>query len=367
MRGGAARGYLTAAAFVSALQTPIGVHAQQNGQTPSQRNPEPSSDNKPVGQSLAPLPSFLAPWAGFEPVSDAPQTKPEDGNADQTKPGGEQKTWYDRFIFDHITDWLLVIFTAILASKTTGLFRETAGLNESTRKLWEAGEAQRTLSEAIAARQAGEMQRSIAAASKSAEAAVKAAEVAERTLIASNRPWLKVNIRMGDQPLLVTSQQASASVAIFAQNTGNAPALHVSPHAWMLVWRTEPGMDPYTEHERRCKEVRDAAPTFAFTLFPDESFPAVAQSEMWMMGVNLPREALDAGMKAVQPSGLAMLLIGGCVDYGSTSSPGQRHQTQFLYDLRDVTGTLVSINREVTSHERLALRPMTNGYGNSAD
>jgi len=179
MRGGSAKGYLTAAALVLALQTPINVHAQQNDQTPNQRNPEPSPKNEPVGQSLAPLPSFLAPWAGFDPVSDAPQTKPEDGNTDQTKPRGEQKTWYDRFIFDHITDWLLVIFTAILASKTTGLFRETAGLNESTRKLWEAGEAQRTLSETIANRQAGEMQRSIAAASKSADAAVKAAEVAE--------------------------------------------------------------------------------------------------------------------------------------------------------------------------------------------
>lgn len=351
MRGGALRGYLTASLWALCLFLPLAAQSQQapanhiDQPSASEEAQDPGRNQDAAQGKQTALSPNVALFALSLPGDDQTTSgKPEDGaHADKN---AESEGFFSGIKW---TDAVIALFTIILGIYTARLYYATQGL-------WDAAKAQ-----------GNDMKASIAHAETAAKAAIASASVARDTLIASHRPWLKVNVSLGDQPLLISPGQASASVAIFAQNTGNTPALHVSPHAWMLIWRTEPGMDPYTEHERRCKAVRDAPPTYAFTLFPEESFPAVARSEMWMLNVSLPREALDAGMKAVQPSGLAMLLIGGCVDYGSTSSPGQRHQTQFLYDLRDVTGTLVSINREVTPPERLALRPMMNGYGNSAN
>lgn len=218
------RGLAVTLAAIWILQAPIGVHAQQNSQGPSQGDSEKRSENEPVRQPIAPRPSFLAPWAQFQPIANAPELKPENGESENPKPGGEQKAWYDRFIFDHVTDWLLVIFTAILASKTTGLFRETAGLNESTRKLWETGEAQRTLFENTAADQIREMKASNAAAQASADAAMKSAELAEFAIEAGESPYLYPVMQAGG-PLDLPGKDGDTRRPYVLHNYGRSVAI----------------------------------------------------------------------------------------------------------------------------------------------
>src|ERR1700722_10712155 len=66
----------------------------------------------------------------------------------------DEKKWFTDFFEIKLTDLLIAIFTGVLAWKTAGLFRETAGLRNAADK------------------QQADLLRSIEAAEKSAEAAI---------------------------------------------------------------------------------------------------------------------------------------------------------------------------------------------------
>jgi hypothetical protein len=84
------------------------------------------------------------------------------------------KEFLTGFLEIKLTDLLIALFTIVLAIKTAGLFRETAGLREAAEK------------------QRMDSLRSIAAGEIAAAAAQKAAEVAEKTLIAAYRPIITI-------------------------------------------------------------------------------------------------------------------------------------------------------------------------------
>ncbi len=91
------------------------------------------------------------------PASEPGPTKQE-GNPNQGKEAiaerGPLDALADWLLDVKLSDFLLIGFTAVLAWKT-------AGLDESTRRLWKAGEVQRTLAKRIAADQARDMQKSL--------------------------------------------------------------------------------------------------------------------------------------------------------------------------------------------------------------
>jgi hypothetical protein len=85
-----------------------------------------------------------------------------------------EKTALETFFELKLTDVLLVIFTAVLAYKTSGLFTETAGLRD-------AAEKQRL-----------DSLRSIEVAEAAARAAQKSADTGERALFVAYRPLITI-------------------------------------------------------------------------------------------------------------------------------------------------------------------------------
>lgn len=86
-------------------------------------------------------------------------------------PEGAIVDWVSRLFDFRLTDVLIVFFTALLASKTAGLYTETAALRS------------------VADAQRGDLLRSIRAAENSAHAAQKSADVAEAALTIAERPY----------------------------------------------------------------------------------------------------------------------------------------------------------------------------------
>jgi hypothetical protein len=64
---------------------------------------------------------------------------------------------------------------------------------------------------------------------KAANAANESARVATRTLIASQRAWIRA------EPLLFDQTGVTTSVAFKIANVGNVPAMNVWPYAWLIV------------------------------------------------------------------------------------------------------------------------------------
>jgi hypothetical protein len=85
--------------------------------------------------------------------------------------GNQEHRWYDYFL-DHLTDWLLAIFSGLLVLFTYRLWKATVGL-------WE-----------VSQRQSRDMKASIAVAQEAAEAAKKSAKVADESLTSTQRAFV---------------------------------------------------------------------------------------------------------------------------------------------------------------------------------
>jgi hypothetical protein len=101
----------------------------------------------------------------------------------------------------------------------------TLSLRQSTDKLWDAGNEQRLSAEAIAKRQSGEMQKSIAVANR-------AAEVAEKALIAADRAWISIDAKIIGS-LTFDEDVVSLNVEFKMTNVGKSPATHVELFAML--------------------------------------------------------------------------------------------------------------------------------------
>lgn len=137
---------------------------QASHHPPPQQQTERSGKTEKGSQSVAPSTTIVF----NEPHSpkDHSETTQNKRNADDVL-----LNWLSDI---KLTDVLLVLFTAVLAFKTSGLFQETAGLR------------------AAADQQALDMQASIVEARRSADAAIKAAETSERALFAAYRPLITI-------------------------------------------------------------------------------------------------------------------------------------------------------------------------------
>lgn len=168
------------------------------------------------------------------------------------------------------------------------------------------------------------------AAKESADAANRSAILAEKGLIAAQRAWIKIERITVSQPLVFTEAGVSTAISIRITNIGNAPALKVSPHAWLYVLKR--GGGPNEDQRQRCQEVKSLPFTGITTLFPNETFPDNTGFGAWSFGIGATRADIELGI--MDSRGTVSLYVGGCIDYSFPIDPTTHHQTRFLFDLR---------------------------------
>jgi hypothetical protein len=99
-------------------------------------------------------------------------------------------------------------FTLVLAFATIRLWNSTSGLHEETKRLAGLAEAQ-----------SNDMKASITIAQR-------AAEVAEKTLIASDRPWVRIDPEIAGE-LIFGTDDVSIPIRVTLKNIGKSPAFNV--------------------------------------------------------------------------------------------------------------------------------------------
>jgi hypothetical protein len=115
------------------------------------------------------------------------------------------------------------------------------------------------------------MLRSILAAEKSADAAKNAANISNRTLIATQRAWLKVEISPQDE-IAFDVEGVKLGVSFTINNIGNAPAINIRTFASLVVLKGDLRLVRETL-KRESEEVKHGKSTISFFLFPGETFP----------------------------------------------------------------------------------------------
>lgn len=209
-----------------------------------------------------------------------------------------------------ITDTLVVILTAALAYYTNAL-------NQSTLKLWQAGERQNDT------------------AAKAAEAAAASARVARDALVASNRAWIVGRMNLTDQPLSFGNGGLYTSVSFDLVNTGAAPALNVSCHAWLLSSYIADGGTIQSRNAEMCERFKGAQPIVKTCMFPGQSLSDATGYALIMLQAIMPKQEFDNGLLKDQPIGdVIPAHLGGVVNYQFTTDPERVHQTSFLYEVK---------------------------------
>jgi hypothetical protein len=201
----------------------------QNPRTPQpskNKNNQANSDNKAT-----------------PPIAQPPQGSSEPSTKTTEKPRNNHD--WSKFFPDRFTDWLLVVFTGLLALFTYFLW-------DSTYKLWKSGEQQ------------------IVIATDAANAAKKSAEVAEKTLFAIHRPWISVKLQVGSE-LQFNEREATINIVAKMKNIGNSPAIStfinttIFPLSPKRNWRNE--QQKVLDGTNRMKIGPDL---IGYTIFPGE-------------------------------------------------------------------------------------------------
>jgi hypothetical protein len=188
-------------------------------------------------------------------------------------------------------------------------------------------------------------------------------------LTASHRAWIKIEISLGDQPLIFDDNGVSTSVRIIMRNVGSAPALHVTPHAWLVVSNSDPDSWPAQVQTRKCDALRKNPFGVGSTLFPNEVFPQSEQIPSLSLGISAPKSDVERGLEISTDKSSLMIHVVGCADYTFPSDLGVHHQTRFIYELRPRIPLVMSIQPALGRIEGLALelRPHILGVGRLAD
>lgn len=218
------------------------------------------------------------------------------------------KTLWERTTEDPVaffTFWL-VIFTAVLAASTIGLWVVT----------WRAS-----------AKQSRDMQASLGIAKQSAD-------TAKAALVASQRPWIKrTTIFFTTDVELRPDGLLHSSVAFECVNGGNAPALHVHMAAIFMTSGPNAAV-PEDKAKAFFAEQRGHVISGGFTLFPNESYPR-GQDVPTSHGVHLTKDEIDA---VTDEAGRMVLYLAACISYVVPSDPTAYHQTSCLFEARTPPG-----------------------------
>jgi hypothetical protein len=149
--------------------------------------------------------------------------------------------------------------------------------------------------------------------------AKRAAEAAERSLIAANRAWIKVEIRVGG-PIQYNVNGANFKLIYVLKNIGNSPALNVDIHPRLI----ESAVYARTELLKDVALRKELRPTsLGYALFPSER---IEQPIMVSMSKDQIKEATKL-LPAIYP------VIIGSVTY-RTGLDDACHQTGFTVEIR---------------------------------
>jgi hypothetical protein len=180
---------------------------------------------------------------------------------------------------------------------------------------------------------------------KSAEAAERAAKATENTLIATERPWVKVDISLKSPPRqkvflmpgggLTFNKDGTASLNTFitVKNIGHsvASAVYIRPQMYT------PRMDDkflsgrLDQQRTWCDEVRKESPDAAM-------LPTLMENEdsIQSMTIMLRKEDIEAQFQSQPgPNKVLSAVIYGCVNYRFEFSD-RTHQTLFIYELSGI-------------------------------
>ena len=218
-------------------------------------------------------------------------------------------------------EWWLVYITAPLGAATLGLMFFTF-------RLWSATKRLATDANAAATRQAGEVQQSLTIARESADAGRRAAEIAQQSLIASNRAWVKVDIAAGG-PIVYDADGARFTFDFRIMNVGHSAATNV----WINVRIIYPTLPSGGVEAKPMTAVEDfqalieqgknrPVNTFGFVLFPGDFL--IQPMILTMTKEDLKLASGDLG--AIYP-----MLI-GAVEY-RLGFDNNTHQTGFAVDI----------------------------------
>lgn len=200
-----------------------------------------------------------------------------------------------------------------------------------------------------------------------ANAAKESADVANKALIASQRAWVRADkIGFGGGGLAIDKNGASVSVSFKITNTGNSPALNVTPHAWLVVLKSG-GLFPWQEQQRRCDEIRNQPFGTGFTLFPNESFPNNIGVGEWSFGTNASRDDIEKGALTSVDKKQLLLYVVGCIDYTFPTDATTHHQTGFILEVRRDRLLPVTFEDGIIPIDRLSLMESAMNAGRHAD
>lgn len=164
-------------------------------------------------------------------------------------------------------------------------------------------------------------------AEKSARAAELSADIARNTLIATNRPWVSVNLAVLSDLWYNAEGEARIEIAFILKNTGNTPANNVTVDADIVPFMRDGGI-AFDDMKAICERVRGAPEgrrIMGHTIFPDDTF--TYRIEMGMPKAKFENVFADHKVEFFTP------VIVGCVSYLFPFEAG-RHLTEFIVDLR---------------------------------
>lgn len=205
------------------------------------------------------------------------------------------------------------------------------------------------------------------AARDGAEAAKQAAEIAQKTLIASQRAWIRIDeIGLGGGALAFDKNGASISISFKITNVGNSPAINITPHVWLIALKNG-GPFSLQEQQRLCNDIRNKPFQIGFTLFPNEQFPTNMGIGGWSLGTNISPDEVKLGLEVSADKKHVALEVFGCIDYTFPADPTTHHQTGFIRMLQKRGPTLVSPEDGMIPVGQLMLMPVAVGIGQYAD
>jgi hypothetical protein len=232
--------------------------------------------------------------ATAEAVPPPTQQSPNINQGEASKERVNASIW-NKWLPDPLVDYtlLLTIFTAILA--TAGVFQ--------FRFLIRADRI----------------------AATNAETARQSAEIAEKSLVAANRPWIKVDIQVGGA-IVYNVNGANFTIRYILKNIGNSPATNVWTHPTATLMhpnRTEP-FSPRDEMRKLIANLKGRPPApFGFALFPGDT----AVQDITVSVSNDEIKHATTLIEAIYPT------ILGAVEYRSGFAD-KPHQTGFIFEIR---------------------------------
>jgi hypothetical protein len=172
-------------------------------------------------------------------------------------------------------------------------------------------------------------------------------ELTRQSIIASQRAWLTAEVTLvkGQEGIIFDKNGAVLPIRIDVKNVGNAPAIKVSWHAWIVLeGRTSNAIN---EQSLRCSKIRQQPFGIGPTIFPQGQFPDPDTS--WSFGAGASWREIDAilpRMAAGEPRVVGIVSLIGCVDYAFPADPTVHHQTGFVLHVGALPFQLPEITEE---------------------